>query len=146
MSEGRKRFKFETWMLGALILPIGLGIAIHSFMQRDSVDLGGECSDREQCKAPADACLEIEGQGVCTQQCAGPCRTREGSTTSAGWATACPPRWRRRRPPRVPRAAADLTGTVASLARGGHTRAHDFDHETARRAPLAGRGRGVRRR
>jgi hypothetical protein len=72
MSE-KKKWRFETWMLGALIVPIGLGIAIHSFLQRDSVEIGGECSDREQCRAPADACMSVGERQVCTVECGSGC-------------------------------------------------------------------------
>jgi hypothetical protein len=69
MVMAKKKFKFEMWMLGALILPIGIGIAIYSASLQNSVELGGSCTDRQQCKAPADACMSLGGDSVCTVMC-----------------------------------------------------------------------------
>jgi hypothetical protein len=55
------------WMLGLVILPVGIGIAIVSFMQRHTVEAGGSCSDDEQCKA--GSCLQSSGGGVCASSC-----------------------------------------------------------------------------
>jgi hypothetical protein len=54
-------------VLGLVILPIGLGIAIVSFMQRHSVEAGGSCTDDEQCKV--GSCLQGSGGGVCASSC-----------------------------------------------------------------------------
>jgi hypothetical protein len=69
MPESKKPFKFESWMLGALIVPIGIAIAVTSAMKTDSVDLGGACSDRNECKKPADACMSVGDHEVCTMMC-----------------------------------------------------------------------------
>jgi hypothetical protein len=62
LQPAKKKFKFEMWMLGAVIVPIGLGIAVVSFMQRNSVEVGGSCSADEQCK-------KGDSGGVCSNTC-----------------------------------------------------------------------------
>ncbi len=59
-------------MLGALILPIGLGIAGYDFLQRGSIPLGGECRDSEHC-ANSGKCLEGSEGGICVISCIGGC-------------------------------------------------------------------------
>jgi hypothetical protein len=73
----KKPFKFETWMLGAAILPVIIGLAIWSFAKRGSVEVGGDCDNREQCKDPSTQCLQLgqaaEFKQVCTAQCSPLC-------------------------------------------------------------------------
>ena len=72
MTDKKKR-KLEAWMLGALIVPVGIGIAIYDAATAHTVPLGGECADRDDCAEPADACLSVGSRSVCTMQCAGSC-------------------------------------------------------------------------
>jgi hypothetical protein len=65
----KKPFKFEMWMLGLIIVPIGIGISIYDAATEHTVPLGGECIDRDDCAAPADACLSIDSRSICTMQC-----------------------------------------------------------------------------
>ena len=62
----KKGFRFQLWMVGALILPIGIGIAIRDVMKKSSIELGGECSDSEHCKS--GTCLTGD-VGQCTKTC-----------------------------------------------------------------------------
>lgn len=41
----------------------------------NSVDIGGECIDRQMCKSPSDACLSVDGNSYCSKMCsaADPC-------------------------------------------------------------------------
>ncbi|MBX3193326.1 MAG: hypothetical protein KF819_40465 [Labilithrix sp.] len=62
----KKKFRFQMWMLGAIIVPIGIGIAIRDVLKRGTIDLGGECSDSEHCKSHTCLTGEIS---VCTKSC-----------------------------------------------------------------------------
>jgi hypothetical protein len=62
----KKGFKFQMWMLGAIIIPIGIGIAVRDVMKKSSIELGGECSDSEHCKS--GTCLTGD-VGQCTKTC-----------------------------------------------------------------------------
>ncbi|MBS2017982.1 MAG: hypothetical protein JST00_34215 [Deltaproteobacteria bacterium] len=70
----KKGFKFQMWMLGALIVPIGIGIAVRDIVKKGSIELGGECSDSEHCKS--GTCLTGD-VGQCTKTCSklDPCPT-----------------------------------------------------------------------
>ena len=46
----KKPFKFEMWMLGALIVPIGITIAIVDVVKTNSADIGEECVNAGRCK------------------------------------------------------------------------------------------------
>ncbi len=61
-----KKFRFQLWMLGALILPIGIGIAVRDVLKRNTLELGEECSSSDHCKS--HRCLEGD-VGVCTKTC-----------------------------------------------------------------------------
>lgn len=65
-GEEKKGFKFQLWMVGALILPIGIGIAVRDVIKKNSIELGGECSDSEHCKS--GTCLTGD-VGQCTKTC-----------------------------------------------------------------------------
>lgn len=54
------------WMLGALIVPIGIGIAVRDVLKANTLELGDECSDSKHCKS--GTCLTGE-PSVCTQDC-----------------------------------------------------------------------------
>jgi hypothetical protein len=64
------KFKPKMWMLSALIIPIGIGLSIRDVLLGDSIPLGGDCSDSDHCKAPADTCLQTPAGDVCTMTCA----------------------------------------------------------------------------
>lgn len=63
---GKKPFRFQMWMLGALIVPVGIGFAVRDAMKADSIELGGSCSDSKHCKS--HTCL-TGGDGICTKTC-----------------------------------------------------------------------------
>jgi len=70
----KQPFKPQAWMFGALVLPFGLFMIGRGILKTNSVELGGECGQRDECKPPADACLSVEGKSVCTKYCsAGKC-------------------------------------------------------------------------
>lgn len=60
------KFRFQSWMLGALIVPVGIGLSARDVLKADSIELGGECSDSKHCKS--HTCL-TGGTSVCTQSC-----------------------------------------------------------------------------
>lgn len=62
----KKGFKFQMWMLGAIIIPIGIGFAVRDLLKKNSIELGGECSDSEHCKS--GTCLTGD-VGQCTKTC-----------------------------------------------------------------------------
>jgi hypothetical protein len=72
-SSPKKPFKLQSWMAGALIVPFGLFMIGRGILKQGSVELGQECSNRDECKAPADACLMVGMKSVCTVQCSGDC-------------------------------------------------------------------------
>jgi hypothetical protein len=59
-QPGKKKFKFEMWML---VVPIGVTIIVVGLLRRNTVDVGGECSN-DECKAGLQ-CLS----GTCTKSC-----------------------------------------------------------------------------
>jgi hypothetical protein len=67
--QPKKKFKFEMWMLGALIVPVGITIAVMGVLKRNTVDIDGECTG-DECK-PGLECLS----GTCMKSCfkAGDC-------------------------------------------------------------------------
>ena len=54
------------WMLGALIIPVGIGLSVRDVMLKSSIELGGECSDSDHCKS--HTCLTGD-VGACTKTC-----------------------------------------------------------------------------
>jgi hypothetical protein len=54
------------WMLGALIIPVGIGFSVRDVMKKSSIELGGECSDSDHCKSHTCLTGEI---GACTKTC-----------------------------------------------------------------------------
>ena len=68
-----KPFKFELWMLGLVIIPVGIVLSVISILKTNSVELGGACRTREECKAPAEACLPVGTQFVCAVSCGTRC-------------------------------------------------------------------------
>lgn len=72
---GKKRFRFQMWMLGLLIVPVGIGLSIRDLLAGNSIELGGECSDSEHCKS--HTCLTGD-VGICTKTCSSidPCPPR----------------------------------------------------------------------
>jgi len=61
-------FKFQMWMLGLLIIPIGIGISIVNVMQKGTVALGGDCTQNDDCSGGAQ-CIEVDGRSMCSTQC-----------------------------------------------------------------------------
>lgn len=61
--QGKRPFRFQMWMLGLLIIPIGIGLSIFGAMKEHSVELGGSCSADSECKA--GNCLS----GTCATTC-----------------------------------------------------------------------------
>jgi hypothetical protein len=72
-TKSKQPFKFQPWMAGAVIVPFALFMIGRGLLLQGSVELGQECSNRDECKAPADACLRIEGRGVCSVICTDSC-------------------------------------------------------------------------
>lgn len=72
-SAPKKPFQPEAWMVGALIVPFGLFMIVRGVLKSHSVELGGECSQRDECKAPADACLSMNGRSFCSKFCSDDC-------------------------------------------------------------------------
>lgn len=62
-------------MAGAIVVPFGLFMIGRGLLLQGSADLGEECSNRDECAAPADACLRIAGRGVCSVMCTDSCPT-----------------------------------------------------------------------
>ena len=60
----KKPFKFEMWMLGALIGPIGITIAIVDAVKTNSAEIGEECVNAGRCKDGLQ-CVS----GVCSKSC-----------------------------------------------------------------------------
>jgi hypothetical protein len=59
--------------LGALIVPIGIGLAVWDASKRGSVDPGGACEDDEQCK-PGANCLSLgPDENMCASMCSVAC-------------------------------------------------------------------------
>ena len=73
VASPKKPFKPQAWMLGALIVPFGLFMIGRGVLRQNSVAVGGECSQRDECKAPADACLSLKGRSVCSMFCTDSC-------------------------------------------------------------------------
>src|SRR5258705_9553037 len=69
----KKPFKPQAWMVGALIVPFGLFMIVRGVLKTNSVELGGECGQRDECKYPADACLSLNGRSVCSKFCSDSC-------------------------------------------------------------------------
>jgi hypothetical protein len=67
----KKGFKFQPWMGGAVVVPFGLFMIVRGILLTGSVDLGGECRNRDECKAPADSCLMTNAKSVCSKVCTG---------------------------------------------------------------------------
>jgi hypothetical protein len=63
----KKKFRFQMWMLGVLIIPVGVTLAVRDVLKTNSIELGGECSDSKHCKS--HTCLNGEGGGVCSKNC-----------------------------------------------------------------------------
>jgi hypothetical protein len=58
----------KSWILGAIIVPVGLGIAAWDLALQGSVPPGGECANDGQCAE--GNCLAIEGaSSVCSPSC-----------------------------------------------------------------------------
>jgi hypothetical protein len=72
-TSQKKPFKPQLWMVGALIVPFGLFMIARGVLKMNSVELGGECGQRDECKAPADSCLSLNGRSVCSKFCSGDC-------------------------------------------------------------------------
>jgi len=53
-------------MLGALIIPVGIGFSVRDVMKKSSIELGGECSDSDHCKSHTCLTGDI---GACTKTC-----------------------------------------------------------------------------
>ncbi|HVY27828.1 MAG TPA: hypothetical protein VHB79_14835 [Polyangiaceae bacterium] len=68
-----KKLKFPPWLFGALIVPFGLFMIGRGIMKQNSVEVGGQCSNRDECKAPADSCLSVDGRSFCSMFCADSC-------------------------------------------------------------------------
>ena len=68
MAENKKPFKFESWMLGALIIPIGIGISVINVMNKGTAALGASCSQNDDC-SKGGQCVNIDGKSQCTHQC-----------------------------------------------------------------------------
>ena len=69
MAE-KKKFKFELWMLGLVIMPIGSGLSIYGSAKKGTVELGASCVQNDDCKEGAGfQCVSVDGASVCTKQC-----------------------------------------------------------------------------
>jgi hypothetical protein len=72
-ASPKKPFKPQPWMFGALIVPFGLFMIGRGVLKTNSVELGGECGQRDECKAPADSCLSVDGRSFCSKFCTDSC-------------------------------------------------------------------------
>jgi hypothetical protein len=72
-ASTKKPFKPQAWMFGALIVPFGLFMIGRGILKQNSVEVGGECSQRDECKAPADSCLSVDGRSFCSMFCTDSC-------------------------------------------------------------------------
>lgn len=66
----KKKFKFEFWMLGLAIIPIGISLSVYGSSKKGTVELGTQCVQNDDCKEGAGfQCVSVDGASVCAKQC-----------------------------------------------------------------------------
>lgn len=63
--------------MGRFIVAFGLAFGLAS-CDKDTVELGGECTDSGQCKDPSDTCMLVAGKRRCTMACSKDRRCPDG--------------------------------------------------------------------